>query len=114
MKVELTTLAKMGRFDQEVSIDMPAASDIPRRSEKCTVDDHRQARVHGLRGLLRGLVAGDAARVFGVAHPRPMERRGGEPSLFDIEVKADGQTGEKVGHLCIVLPDDDGRSSRSR
>ena len=36
-----------------------------------------------------------------------MERRGGEPSLFDIEVKADGQTGEKVGYLCIVLPDDD-------
>ena len=36
-----------------------------------------------------------------------MERRGGEPSLFDVEVKADGQTGEKVGYLCIVLPDDD-------
>ena len=30
VKFELTTLAKMGRFDQEVSIDMPAASDIPR------------------------------------------------------------------------------------
>ena len=30
VKFELTTLAKMGRFDQEVNIDMPAASDIPR------------------------------------------------------------------------------------
>ena len=30
VKFELTTLAKMGRFAQEVSIDMPAASDIPR------------------------------------------------------------------------------------
>jgi len=36
-----------------------------------------------------------------------MERRGGEPSVFDIEVQSDGQTGEKVGYLCIVLPDDD-------
>ena len=29
-KFELTTLAKMGRFDQEVPIDMPAASDLHR------------------------------------------------------------------------------------
>ena len=36
-----------------------------------------------------------------------MERRGGEPSVFDIEVASDGQTGEKVGYLCVVLPDDD-------
>ena len=38
VKFELTTLAKMGRFDQEVSIDMPAASDIP-RLETITVRD---------------------------------------------------------------------------
>ena len=36
-----------------------------------------------------------------------MDRRGGDPSVFDIEVKSDGQTGEKVGYLCVVLPDDD-------
>jgi hypothetical protein len=38
VKFELTTLAKMGRFDQEVNIDMPAASDIP-RLETITVRD---------------------------------------------------------------------------
>ena len=69
---------------------MPAASDIP-----APRDDHRQARVHGLRGLLRGLVAGDAARFFCVPIQGRMERRGGEPSLFDVEVKADGQTGKE-------------------
>ena len=50
----------------------------------------------------RGLVAGDAARVFRVAHPRedgaPGRRAVSSP---DIEVKADGQTGEKVGELLL-------------
>mgnify|MGYP004097601263 CR=1 FL=1 len=36
-----------------------------------------------------------------------MERRGGTPSDFEITLKPDGKPGEKVGYLCIVLPDDD-------
>ena len=47
----LTTLAKMGRFDQEVTIDMPAASDIP-RLETITVKP-----VCMSRGLLLRMVA---------------------------------------------------------
>ena len=36
-----------------------------------------------------------------------MERRGGEPGACASAVASDGQTGEKVGYLCVVLPDDD-------
>jgi len=35
-----------------------------------------------------------------------MERRGGQPSTFQIEVKPDGQVGTKVGYLVILLPDE--------
>ena len=102
VKFELTTLAKMGRFDQEVSIDMPAASDIP-RLETITV----KPVCMGFEDFYAGW-SPETPPGFSVSPIQGrMERRGGEPSLFDIEVKADGQTGEKVGYLCIVLPDDD-------
>ena len=102
VKFELTTLAKMGRFDQEISIDMPAASDIP-RLETITV----KPVCMGFEDFYAGW-SPETPPGFSVSPIQGrMERRGGEPSLFDIEVKADGQTGERVGYLCIVLPDDD-------
>ena len=102
VKFELTTLAKMGRFDQEVTIDMPAASDIP-RLETITV----KPVCMGFEDFYAGW-SPETPPGFSVSPIQGrMERRGGEPSLFDVEVKADGQTGERVGYLCIVLPDDD-------
>ena len=99
VKFELDTLAKMGRFQQEVSIEMPAASDAPRletifikpvcagraRLEETVLDDFcgvglpssrrtpnaRRPQVHGLRGLLRRLGARDACRVHRVARAGP-------------------------------------------
>mmetsp|Transcript_24282 Transcript_24282/g.72870 ORF Transcript_24282/g.72870 Transcript_24282/m.72870 type:complete len:238 (+) Transcript_24282:168-881(+) len=100
---ELTTLAKMGRFEQEVTIDMPAASDAP-RVENILV----KPVCMGFEDFYAGWAPESAPGLFDVEPKQGrMERRGGEPSAFDISVKADGQTGEKVGYLCIVLPDDD-------
>ena len=33
-----------------------------------------------------------------------MSNAGGDPSVFDIEVKSDGQTGEKAGRELILTP----------
>jgi hypothetical protein len=102
VKFELTTIAKMGRFDQEVKIDMPAASDAP-RLETIMV----KPVCMGFEDFYAGW-APETPPGFSVTPIQGrMERRGGEPSVFDIEVVSDGQTGEKVGYLCIVLPDDD-------
>ena len=85
VKFELTTLAKMGRFDQEVSIDMPAASDIP-RLETIQV----KPVCMGFEDFYAGW-APETPPGFTVSPIQGrMERRGGEPSVFDIEVQSDG------------------------
>ena len=87
VKFELTTLAKMGRFDQEVSIDMPAASDIP-RLETIQV----KPVCMGFEDFYAGW-APETPPGFTVSPIQGrMERRGGEPSVFDIEVQSDGRS----------------------
>jgi hypothetical protein len=99
---EQTTLSKMGRYDQEVKIDMAAMSNTP-RLETIVV----KPVCMGFEDFYAGW-APETPPGFTVSPVQGrMERRGGDPSLFDVEVTADGQTGEKVGYLCIVLPDDD-------
>ena len=102
VKFELDTLAKMGRFQQEVSIEMPAASDAP-RLETIFI----KPVCMGYEDFYAGWAPETPAGFTVSPEQGRMDRRGGDPSVFDIEVKSDGQTGEKVGYLCVVLPDDD-------
>jgi len=93
----------MGRFDQEITIDMPAASDSP-RVEAVSV----KPVCMGYEDFYAGWAPESTPGLFKVTPiDGRMERRGGTPTDFEVEVKSDGQVGEKVGYLCVVLPDDD-------
>lgn len=103
VKFELTTLAKMGRFEQEVNIEMPAQSDSS-RVETVSI----KPVCMGYEDFYAGWAPESTPGIFSVTPvDGRMERRGGTPTDLEIEVKPDGQTGEKVGYLCVVLPDDD-------
>ena len=93
VKFELTTLAKMGRFDQEVyrhargatsrdwfeTVSLSHAVDAtPHRPRG---DSHGQAHVHGLRGLLRGW-SPETPPGFPCRRSGEDGARGGEPSFW--------------------------------
>ena len=102
VKFELSTINKMGRFEQELQLEMPAGSD----SAKSLMTSIKPVCM-GYEDFYAGWTA-DSSPCFSVFPTKGrMERRGGDPSDFEIVCKSDGQTGEKVGYLCVVLPDDD-------
>uniref|UniRef100_A0A7S3JNA1 Uncharacterized protein n=1 Tax=Aureoumbra lagunensis TaxID=44058 RepID=A0A7S3JNA1_9STRA len=101
IKFELDTMASMGRFTEEISIDMAAASDTP--------------RVHTImvkpvcmsyEDFYAGFTA-DTPNNFSVSPTQGrMERRGGAPTALDIEIKPDGQPGTKTAFLVVTLPEE--------
>lgn len=100
---ELTTLAKMGRFEEEIELEMPAASDSS-RTQVVSV----KPVCMGYEDYYAGWAPESTPGVFAVSPEQGrMERRGGAPTDLEVQIKPDGQTGEKVGYLCVVLPDDD-------
>ena len=102
VKFELDTLAKMGRFEQEVVIEMPAASDAP-RAETVFIKPVCMA----YEDFYAGWAPESTPGVFSVSPvDGRMDRRGGAPTELEIEIKPDGQTGEKVGYMVMVLPEE--------
>lgn len=101
VKFELDMPAQMGRFEREVVINMPAQADAP-RIEDVFIKPVCMAYEDFYAGW-----TSDTPANFAVSPTEGrMDRRGGEPTLLTVEVKADGQTGQKTGYLCVVLPDE--------
>lgn len=101
VKFELDPLAKMGRFEAELELSCAAGSD------------------NGVTGIVsikpvcmayEDFYAGWSPESSPCLSVSPtegrMERRGGEPSDFEITLKPDGKPGEKVGYLCVLLPEE--------
>jgi len=102
IKFELDVPATMGRFAQEVAFDMPAASDSP-RVETVFV----KPVCMGYEDYYAGWTA-DSHPAFSCAPTSGrMDRRGGAPTELEVSCAPDGQTGTKVGYLCVVLPEED-------
>mmetsp|Transcript_9915 Transcript_9915/g.32378 ORF Transcript_9915/g.32378 Transcript_9915/m.32378 type:complete len:245 (+) Transcript_9915:2-736(+) len=98
----LDTLAKMGRFTEEIKMDIPAGT------------TELQARTVSIKPVCMayedfyvGFAPESAPGMFS-AEPTEgrMDRRGGAPTDVDIVVKADGQVGEKVGYMVMNLPEE--------
>lgn len=101
VKFELDMPAQMGRFTDEVVFNMPAQADAPRIE-----DVYIMPVCMAYEDFYAGWTA-DTPPNFSVTPTEGrMDRRGGDPSIFTVEVKADGKVGQKVGYLCVVLPDE--------
>lgn len=102
IKFELDMPAKMGRFQQEINVDVPAASDSS-RVEQVLIKPVCMA----FEDFYAGFTA-DSDPCFTVTPTEGrMDRRGGEPSLFDVEIRPNGQVGQRTAYLCVVLPEED-------
>mmetsp|Transcript_16625 Transcript_16625/g.52018 ORF Transcript_16625/g.52018 Transcript_16625/m.52018 type:complete len:231 (+) Transcript_16625:360-1052(+) len=90
-----------GPITQEVTISMPAQSDSPRIE-----DVFIKPVCMAYEDFYAGFTA-DTPSCFSVTPTEGrMDRRGGDPTVLTVQVKADGQVGQKVGTLCVVLPDE--------
>lgn len=102
VKFALDTLASMGRFTHELDLTIPAQSDSS-RIESVPIKPVCMAYEDFYAGW-----TDDTPPNFSVTPTAGrMDRRGGEPSVFDIEIKPDGQVGTKTGYLCVLLPEED-------
>lgn len=101
VKFELDTLASMGRFTEEVTLECGAASD----AGKSAVVSISPVTM-GYEDFYAGFTA-DSPACFSVSPTEGrMERRGGAPTDFEVVLKPDGQVGERVGYLVVVLPEE--------
>lgn len=102
VKFELDMPAKMGRFLQEINVDIPAASDSS-RVEEVVIKPVCMAFEDFYAGF-----TDDSDPCFSVTPTEGrMDRRGGQPSVFDVEIRPNGQVGQRSAYLCVVLPEED-------
>ena len=107
IKFEVPIPAKvMGRWDGECAITVSPEEMVAGLEKTASVQVVPDSM--GYEDYYAGWAPESTPGVFAVSPDQGrMERRGGTPTDLEVEIKPDGQTGEKVGYLCVVLPDDD-------